>query len=50
MADKLCEHLQDETEKASIVYETDVASFADATCHAVFVDPRLEWSLLNAAI
>ena len=36
--------LQDEPEKASIVYETDIASLADATCRAVFVDPRLERS------
>jgi len=41
---------QDESEKACIVYETDIASLADATRRSVFVDPRLERSLMNAAI
>ena len=42
---------QDESEKAYVVYETDIASLADATRRSVFVDPRLERSpLLNAAI
>ena len=39
--------LQDEPEKASIAYETDIASFADAACGAVFVDPRFERALLD---
>merc|ERR1719191_2125055 len=41
---------QDEAEKACVVYETDIASLADATRRSVFVDPRLERSLMNAAI
>ena len=36
---------QDESGKACVAYETDIASLADATRRSVFVDPRLERSL-----
>ena len=41
---------QEDSDKACAVYEKDVASMADAMRRLVFVDPRLERSLMDAAI
>ena len=41
---------QEDFDKVCAVYEKDVASLADAMRRLVFVDPRLERSLMDAAI
>ena len=41
---------QEDSDKACAVYEKDIASLADAMRRLVFVDPRLERSLMDAAI
>jgi len=38
------------SKRVCAVYEKDVASLADAMRRLVFVDPRLERSLMDAAI
>jgi len=41
---------QEEYEKACDIYEKDIASLVDETQRSTFVDPRLERSLMNAAV
>ena len=41
---------QEDSDKVCAVYEKDVASLADAMRRLVFVDPRLERSLMDVAI